>query len=506
MSTDLGQITSWEPGEVRRATDVLAEVAERLPGWRVRLEGVGRQLQAATSWSGPSATRASDVVVQLSDVATAVGSAWDVSLAALQLLVGQAQAAHDLAIEARCWAASIGARLGPTGMLDRPVAHPAATMAPDQLSVVAAESAAAVRAVAVAAEAQRHGALADAAAAQARDALAAVGVTGSRAPARFADLARVVPVPAGVPVAPPGSSAFQVAAWWAGLSAGAQLLAIRDDAATVGRLEGVPAWARDSANRLLLERALAAPGAAEEPFPITVAGQLAAAEATGRHAQLWEFDPAAGLAAVAVGDLDSADAVGVLVPGMNTTVVDDLGSLLTDAEGVAHAAGGIAPMASVAVLAWIGYRTPQGLGQAIHRSAARHAAPVLAGDLVGLAAARAATGSPLPRTTVLAHSYGAVLVDEAADRPGPLAADAVVLLGSPGMEGDGDLRREVPEVYDAVGGLDPIAVSGWFGEQPWESGYGATLLPTDLLQTHTEYYDADHPTLAALGAVVAGAD
>jgi pimeloyl-ACP methyl ester carboxylesterase len=42
-----------------------------------------------------------------------------------------------------------------------------------------------------------------------------------------------------------------------------------------------------------------------------------------------------------------------------------------------------------------------------------------------------------------------VVVDEAADVPGRLAADAVVLLGSPGMEHDA-ASLEVPEVYDAA--------------------------------------------------------
>jgi hypothetical protein len=185
-------------------------------------------------------------------------------------------------------------------------------------------------------------------------------------------------------------------------------------------------------------------------------------------------------------------------------VAGGLGSLLTSAERVADAARDAMPAMAVATLAWIGYRAPQGFGEAVFPSSARRGAPALAGDLAALAAARAATGNPEPRTTVLAHSYGTVVLDEAADRPGRLAADAVVLLGSPGMERDGDLRREVPEVYDAIGGLDPIGISGWFGEPPFEPEYGATLLPTDPTETHSAYYDPSHPTLAALGAVVTG--
>jgi hypothetical protein len=237
---------------------------------------------------------------------------------------------------------------------------------------------------------------------------------------------------------------------------------------------------------------------------IVVAGQLAAAEAAGRPAQLWAFDPATGTAAVAVGDLDTADAVGVLVPGMDSTVTGDLGGLLTSGERVADSAHEVAPALAVATLAWIGYRAPQGFGEAVSSSYARRGAPALARDLSGLAAARAATGHQPPRTTVLAHSYGTVLVDRAADRPGRLAADAVVLMGSPGMDPDGDLRHEVPETYDALGGLDAIGRLGWFGEPPSMPAYGATPLPTDWNEGHSGYYDPEYPTLAALGSVVAG--
>jgi hypothetical protein len=104
---------------------------------------------------------------------------------------------------------------------------------------------------------------------------------------------------------------------------------------------------------------------------------------------------------------------------------------------------------------------------------------------------------------VLAHSYGTVVVDEAADRPGLLAADAVVLLGSPGISGDAG-GLEVAEVYDAAPVADPIAWSGWFGVPPGFAAFGSTGLPVDPWAGHSEYYDADGPTLAAIGEVVAG--
>jgi hypothetical protein len=67
---------------------------------------------------------------------------------------------------------------------------------------------------------------------------------------------------------------------------------------------------------------------------------------------------------------------------------------------------------------------------------------------------------------------------------------------------------EAPEVFDAAAVTDPIAHLAHFGsptDMPW---FGATELPTELPTElgmgHSAYYDADRPTLAPMGEVVAG--
>jgi len=151
---------------------------------------------------------------------------------------------------------------------------------------------------------------------------------------------------------------------------------------------------------------------------------------------------------------------------------------------------------------WLGYRAPAG-PELLTRFPAWSGGRVLDRSLDGLAAARRAVGGRPARTTVLAHSYGTVVVDEAADAPGPLAADAVVLLGSPGMEDDA-AALEVPSVFDAAATRDPIAHVGWFGASPWTAGFGSTALPVGITMDHSDYYDPGAPTLAALREVVAG--
>ena len=83
------------------------------------------------------------------------------------------------------------------------------------------------------------------------------------------------------------------------------------------------------------------------------------------------------------------------------------------------------------------------------------------------------------------------------------AADAVVLLGSPGGAGSA-AELEAPEIYDAFSPLDPVSWVHWFGPDPWAPEFGATELPTDPGTLHSEYYDADRPTLDAIAGVVAG--
>jgi hypothetical protein len=220
-----------------------------------------------------------------------------------------------------------------------------------------------------------------------------------------------------------------------------------------------------------------------------------------------ELDLEEGLAAVALGDLDTAGAVGVLVPGTGNTVTDDLDGLLTDAAAVGAKGVAASPGTTVATVAWLGYRTPPSVPAAAGSARARVGGLALDATLDGLAAARTATGTPPARVVVMGHSYGAVVVDEAVRAPGPMAADAVVVMGDPGMDGPG-WTLEVDEAYRALAPLDPIR---WtpdlvHGTSLGTDRYGYAPLPTDLDMGHSDYYDPDHPTAAALGRVLVDED
>ncbi|WP_448642251.1 alpha/beta hydrolase [Geodermatophilus sp. URMC 63] len=504
-------VAAWDTSLLDGAVYTLEAVAERLPRWRARLEGVARSLADARCWYGDAAQQAARVLGEVSTVTTAVTVALDSSLDRLWDTARQARTAQELAAQALAEAAASGVTVDEAGGVGTPAPlAPSAGATPQALAdhaAAAAEwAAAAERVAALAADALHAAAQAALHAAGSVEALSAVGGTGAVVPADFAGLHAAVGAglpPVGLPV---DRSPGAVTAWWAGLPEPARDTLTTLDPRSIGALDGLPAWARDRANRLLLDRTLADPSSTGYATARAAAAELAAEEAAGRPVQLWVFDPQQGQVAVSYGDLDTAEDVAVLVPGMGNDPDEDLDDLGDRAQSVADAASAAAPAASVATVAWFGYRPPSGMQswRVLLRGRAEQGGAALAGDLAGLAAARAA--DPLrpgdSRVTVVAHSYGTVVVDEAADVPGRLAADAVVLNGSPGMENDA-AGLEVAEVYEASSPVDPVTSWDHHGQYPtWRDDFGAVELPTGWSMMHGEYYDEGFPTRAAIGEVV----
>lgn len=495
----LTAVAAWEVALLRRAVGSLATVAERLPSWRARLEAVARSLGAGESWSGSGARAAAAAVQELSTVTWTVGAALEESMAAFDRLAGEAVPAQERAVDAL----ALGAELpgGPETALrdaDRLAGAAAALVPgtrPQPIPALAAAEAALSHAAAACAAAERAGAV-----------LAAVGVRDAFPPADFAALAARVPLaePVCLPPAPAGPPGA-VAAWWAALPLTAQLAALRAQPAALGGRHGLPAWARDRANRSVLSRAVAGPATPPAALATArvVARRIETEEAAGRRVQLHQLDLTGDRVVLGLGDLDTAEAVALLVPGIGNTPVDDLDGVAADARAVAAAARAASPGLTVATAVWLGYDSPGRTPHAVSRARAWDGGAALAASLAGLGAAREALAASDARTTVVGHSYGTVVVDEAADVAAPLAADAVVLLGSPGMEDDaGSLG--VPEVYDAASPADLVASLGWFGGGTGSPAYGSSGLPVDADTGHSEYYDDDRPTLAAIGEVVAG--
>ncbi len=261
----LTAVAAWDPPLLDGAVYTLEAVAERLPSWRARMDAVARSLADAECWSGPAASVAATALGEVSAVVTAVTGALGSSLDRLWDTSREVRTAQELAEQALAAAAAAGLTFDRSGGVVAPPPPPApADPTPAQLedhySELAARAAATERVAALAADAMRAAARAAAAAAESADPLAALGGTAGVRPAGFSGLAALVgaagllssrPVPP-----PPDATPDEVASWWTGLSGPAQDDLLASSPAALGGLDGLPAWARDRANRLVLERVL----------------------------------------------------------------------------------------------------------------------------------------------------------------------------------------------------------------------------------------------------------
>jgi pimeloyl-ACP methyl ester carboxylesterase len=224
----------------------------------------------------------------------------------------------------------------------------------------------------------------------------------------------------------------------------------------IGNLNGVAYWARDRANRLVARReykrwrrklaaaeAAKASGASGASRALDEArAQVAAlknflAGATtklnvrrGTVRQMLVFRPGAPpLGAYSVGDLDTANGITFLVPGM--------GSSLADTTSYMRAASNVAARhpSDSALVAWLGYEAPPnilttGNPGVFGEQYAERGARMLAGDLEGVRATR-----PDATLNVIGHSYGSTTAALAlADAPN-LGVRTFVTLGSAGIPG-----------------------------------------------------------------------
>jgi pimeloyl-ACP methyl ester carboxylesterase len=230
--------------------------------------------------------------------------------------------------------------------------------------------------------------------------------------------------------------------------------------------------------------------------------------AHGRH--FLQFDPAGdGRAVEVLGDLATATRVAVLVPGVDTTLADfdrGLGGVPRRAPGVQ--ARNLYDVLSkrdryTAVVAWLGYDTPEGIGAAAATEGrARDGAAALTAFVHGLLREQPGLG-----VTLIGHSYGSIVVGLAAQRI-PEVAD-VVTLGAPGMGVDRADELGGARVWSALARTDwirripQVRVFGLgLGTRPTSPGFGARTLPTDGVAGHDWYLVPGSVTLKAVGDIV----
>ncbi len=310
-----------------------------------------------------------------------------------------------------------------------------------------------------------------------------------------------------LPTPPAGGSPAANNAWWDSLTPAQRTALLARHPDWLGGTDGLPAAVRDRANRARLPGELAR---AQDDLAVAAAARarLGTGTSTDRSADLamsgWfeealarrdaltaiqrvlerdgrtllVLDPHGEMvkAAVAVGDVDTADHVAVDVPGMTTTVQrslagkDDQAALLAGhVQDQLWAAG--RGDETVAVVSWLGYEAPQWSelnDDADYSDTA--ASPVtavqgsgpLASFLNGIDAAR----TDDPHLTTNAHSYGTTTTGLALQRG--TGVDDAVFFGSPGLGTSRveDLGLPDGHVYVEEAPGDLVADLGRFGLDP----------------------------------------
>jgi pimeloyl-ACP methyl ester carboxylesterase len=239
---------------------------------------------------------------------------------------------------------------------------------------------------------------------------------------------------------------------------------------------------------------------------------------TGHGRQFLAFDPHGNGRVVEVfGNLGTADRIAVLVPGVSTTA-DNFSTGLDDvrerapavqARAVYDATRAAAPGQHVAVIAWLGYDAPQGVG----RTAAREELARAGATALDAFTRDLATMRPSARVTVIGHSYGSVVAGlAAADLPSQVKD--LVVVGSPGMgvSRAADLHTSAhiwagQSAQDWIDWVPAFQVWGaGHGTLPVTPGFGATVFGTNGVTDHDQYLASGTQSLGNIVSIVLGLD
>ena len=344
----------------------------------------------------------------------------------------------------------------------------------------------------------------------------------------------------------------QRAKYWAGQSETQKRHLCDTYPELIGNADGVEAWARDRANRLMLpelirraknrmkyvEEYLQRPETQLElpeqlqndpslmEYRDNLEREIQALEVvqeylnnglsyeeyqTGRSGKLLSLltlqtDGERVKAAIGLGDVDHAQHVATFVPGIGTTVEESLEKYARFTENLRETAAQEANLneKEIATITWLGYDAPgkvalENLPGIMTRTLADRGAERLTSFVDGLQASRAYNAGDA-HSTLLAHSYGSVVSGIAATKTTYGAIDDLVLFGSPGMGTYDPADFKVPEGRRWVSAIpqgDSVQGMGWykgvliggFGKNP--SAWDSTFIHLSGDATADKNYNYD---------------
>jgi hypothetical protein len=525
---DFAQVLHFQGGLLHRAAAAWDRLADRV---QQRAEAMEAPLRsAAEAWQGPAGRAAGQRARRLQHTVDATVLPLRRHRYILSDLAYAGERLRDRARDLVAQAAAAGIRIGPDGSVTAAGAdpefarHAVATFRREVAEVVA-------EGARLDAEAVRR--LTD-------DAPWPPGATHTFVPRS------AVPEPDADPAA--------VHRWWEHLDPAQQRYLLANHPALIGALDGVPAAARDRANRTLLsamldeladrreelERRMALladrSGARAAAWRLAsalaeVTGTLRALEllrprhtADGQPTYLLRLDTGGdGRVVLAVDNPDHADNILTYVPGTGA----GLGTLAVGLQRTADMAGDAtraAPDQRTAAVYWLDYDAPGSLPAATSTRYADGATDQLRRYAEGMRVT-----SDGARHTVLGHSYGSTVIGHTA--AGGLSADSLVFVGSPGVGVDsasqllidGDPAEDAwsnTASNDEIRAANPRRVvaatpSGWLvtrvvdvpdqfhGADPSSPGFGGQVFASDP-RRHAGYWDDGNIAREHVARIVTG--
>lgn len=361
---------------------------------------------------------------------------------------------------------------------------------------------------------------------------------------------------------PPLPKPQDAALWWSNLSEAERTSLVENDARRIGRLEGLPAAIRNAANRKALEqeiaslekaRAIATRGLTEaekayggrywEPGDrrhlAAVESARAKAESlkkrllNARHLDeslarlerkpndgldeddiyLLDFDTGfalgEGRAVVALGNPDTAENVGIVVPGITNRLSNFAGTLEKSAnlrETVFRRHGDDVAQ-KTSTIAWLGYDSPESVFDAMDRGEAKAGAKRLKSFVENVRSTQRIFGNRTGRISIFGHSYGST-TSALATKNG-MKVENLALVGSPGGATHNAKHLVGAErVWAGRFWSDVIRLSTGFallGDDPTNRNFGSIRIPTCCrFLGHGSYFQMGTRSVRNLANILVG--
>ncbi|GAA3931449.1 hypothetical protein GCM10022244_45350 [Streptomyces gulbargensis] len=270
--------------------------------------------------------------------------------------------------------------------------------------------------------------------------------------------------------------------WWDGLTdeQRQEYLEVAPD--LIGGLDGIPAVARDEANRnylpVLMED-LARRGGDDAETKLNALRMLQGKLNEPSEAPMFLLgigDEGNGRAIVSYGNPDTARNVSAYVPGFRTQLNDEfVNETMQRAHDTALGAQEVDP--SSASIIWLGYDAPQ-LADVATTGDAERGGRAYNQFMSGLAETNE---NEDPHLTAIGHSYGSLTVGTAARQSGGIpGVDDIILVGSPGVGVDRAEDLGVGRDHVFVGSADNDLVTKMPSNQQSGAGLAGALVGAPL--------------------------